>query len=191
LPRLKFGSFIYLPNGIIYRDISVNHTQLYYLKLTEYNSIKAVDDLADRITLIITQKGLRPSKVADATGITRSIMSRYLSNKSEISAKNLINLSQYLDVSPNWLLNGSDTPASIKISKSASVVDKNTTIEVQRELIERLKKDVDILEAKVKEWEEWKASSKERHAKGKTNTDQSISKNKQKVGFLKKHKPKK
>ena len=149
-----------------------------------------MDDLANRITLIIVQKGLRPSIIADATGITRPAMSRYLANKNGISAENLIKLSQYLSVSPDWLLNGLDAPESIEISKSVSV-DKNTIIEVQRELIERLKKDVIRLETKVKEWEGWKASSKDRHAKGKAKADQAISKNKQKVGFLKKHKPKK
>jgi len=44
-----------------------------------------VDDLADRITLIITQKVIRPSAIADATGITRPVISRYLANKSGIS----------------------------------------------------------------------------------------------------------
>ena len=44
-----------------------------------------MDDLADRITLIITQKGIRPSAIADATGITWPVMSRYLANKSGIS----------------------------------------------------------------------------------------------------------
>ena len=149
-----------------------------------------MDDLANRITLVIVQKGLRPSTVADATGITRPAMSRYLANKSGISAENLIKLSQYLNVSPDWLLNGLDTPESIKMSKSVSV-DKNTIIEVQRELIEQLKKDVGRLEAKVNKWERWKASSKDRHAKGKAKADQAISKNKHKVGFLKKDKPKK
>ena len=44
-------------------------------------------------------------------------------------------------------------------------------IAVQRELIERLKKE-------VKEWEDWKATSKERHAKGKAKADLAIAKNK-------------
>jgi len=128
-----------------------------------------VDDLADRITLIMTQKGLKASEIADATGITRPVMSRYLANRSGISAENLIKLSQHLNVSPDWLLNGSDAPESIKMSKSVSV-DKNTIIEVQRELIERLKKDVGRLEAVVKK------------------TKNPTKPNKQKVGFLKKHK---
>ena len=132
-----------------------------------------MDDLAERITLIMTQKGLKASEIADATGITRPVMSRYLANRSGISSENLIKLSQYLNVSPDWLLNGSDAPESIKMSKSVSV-DKNTIIEVQRELIERLKKDVGRLEAVVKK------------TKNPTNP------NKQKVGFMKKHKkPKK
>ena len=132
-----------------------------------------MDDLAERITLIMTQKGLKASEIADATGITRPVMSRYLANRSGISAENLIKLSQYLNVSPDWLLNGSDAPESVKVSKSVSVLDKNIIIEVQRELIERLKKDVGRLEAVVKK------------TKNPTNP------NKQKVGFMKKHKPKK
>ena len=60
-------------------------------------------------------------------------------------------------------------PESVKVSKSVSV-DKNIIIEVQRELIERLKKDVCRLEAIVKK------------------TKNPTKPNKQKVGFMKKHK---
>ena len=128
-----------------------------------------MDDLADRLNQIMAQRSLKASKIADATGITRPAMSRYLANRSGISAENLIKLSQYLNVSPDWLLNGSDAPESIKMSKSVSV-DKNTIIEVQRELIERLKKDVGRLEAVLKK------------------TKNPTKPNKQKVGFMKKHK---
>ena len=121
-----------------------------------------MDDLADRITLIMTQKGLKASEVADATGITRPVMSRYLANRSGISAENLIKLSQYLNVSPDWLLNGSDAPELIKMPKSVSV-DKDKIIEVQAELIMNLQKQ-------IKEWEDWKTSSKDRHAKGREKT---------------------
>ena len=98
-----------------------------------------MDDLADRITLIMTQKGLKASEIADATGITRPVMSRYLANRSGMSAENLIKLSQYLNVSPDWLLNGSDAPEAVKMSKSVSV-DKNKIIAVQEELIKTLQK---------------------------------------------------
>ena len=142
-----------------------------------------MEDLADRLNQIMEQRGIIASKIADGAGITRPVMSRYLSKRSGISAENLIKLSQHLNVSPDWLLNGSDAPESIKMSKDVSV-DKNTIIDVQKKYIANLEKQ-------VKEWEDWKAGSKDRHAKGKAKADKAISKNKQKIGFLKKHKPKK
>ena len=141
-----------------------------------------MEDLADRLNQIMEQRGIIASEIADGAGITRPVMSRYLSKRSGISAENLIKLSQHLNVSPDWLLNGSDAPESIKMSKSVSV-DKNTIIDVQKKYIANLEKQ-------VKGWEDWKARG-DRHAKGKIKADQAINKNKQKVGFLKKHKPKK
>ena len=120
----------------------------------------------------MAQKGLKASEIADATGITRPVMSRYLANRSGISAENLIKLSQYLNVSPDWLLNGSDAPELIKMPKSVSV-DKDKIIEVQGELIKNLQKQIKELELKTKK------------VKNPTKP------NKQKVGFMKKHKPKK
>jgi len=56
------------------------------------------------------------------------------------------------------------------MSKDVSV-DKNEIIALQKEIIAKLKKE-------VKEWEDWKATSKERHAKGKAKADRAIAKNK-------------
>ena len=53
----------------------------------------------------------------------------------------------------------------------SSSSDKDKIIKVQGELIKNLQKQ-------VKEWEAWKASSKQRHAKGKAKADLAISKNK-------------
>ena len=61
--------------------------------------------------------------------------------------------------------------------------DKDKIIEVQAELIKNLQKQ-------IKEWEDWKASSKDRHAKGREKAKNPKMK-KPKVGFLRKHKPKK
>jgi transcriptional regulator with XRE-family HTH domain len=101
----------------------------------------------------MTQKGLKASEIADATGITRPVMSRYLANKSGISAENLIKLSQYLNVSPDWLLNGSDAPEAVKMSTSISV-DKNETIAVLKKYVANLEKQVGGLEKEVKAWED-------------------------------------
>ena len=116
-----------------------------------------MDDLADRLNQILAQKGLIASDIAKATGITPPVMSRYLSGKSGISAKNLIKLSQYLNVSANWLQDGSDAPQSIKMPKSVSV-DKDKIIEVQGALIGNLQKQ-------IKEMEKAKAESTKRHSK--------------------------
>ena len=142
-----------------------------------------MDDLADRLNQIMAQRDLKASEIADATGITRPVMSRYLANRSGISAENLIKLSQHLNVPPDWLLNGSDAPEAIKMSKSISV-DKDMIIDVQKKYIANLEKQ-------IKEWEDWKVISeeyykvkatvkaqKERHAKGKAKADLAISKNK-------------
>ena len=129
-----------------------------------------MDDLADRLSQIMAQRSLKASEIADGAGITRPVMSRYLANRSGISAENLIKLSQYLNVSPDWLLNGSDAPESIKMSRDVSM-DKNKIIALQDKRIEDL-------EQKVKEWEDWKAGSKDRHAKGKAKADLAIAKNK-------------
>ena len=142
----------------------------------------------------MTQKGLKASEIADATGITRPVMSRYLANRSGISAENLIKLSQHLNVSPDWLLNGSDAPESIKMSKSVSV-DKNTIIEVQKELIKTLQKQnmsqSHYINALFKELGEAKIKSKERHAEGKAKADLAIAKNKNTLRINTTRKPKK
>ena len=135
----------------------------------------------------MTQKGLKASEIADATGITRPVMSRYLANRSGISAENLIKLSQYLNVSPDWLLNGSDAPEAVKMSTSISV-DKNETIAVLKKYVANLEKQVGGLEKEVKAWEDMAITIS---GKNRQKTKNPTKLNKQKVGFMKKHKPKK
>ena len=66
----------------------------------------------------------------------------------------------------------------------SSSSNKDKIIEVQGELIKNLQKQ-------VKEWEDWKASSKQRHAKGKAKADLGISKSKNTLRFKTTRKPKK
>ena len=136
----------------------------------------------------MAQRDLKASEIADATGITRPAMSRYLANRTGISAENLITLSQYLNVSPDWLLNGSDAPESIKMSTSISV-DKNETIAVLKKYVANLEKQVGGLEKEVKAWEDMAITIS---GKNRQKTKNPTKPNKQKVGFMKKHKkPKK
>jgi hypothetical protein len=66
----------------------------------------------------------------------------------------------------------------------SSSSDKDKIIEAQGELIKNLQKQ-------VKEWENWKASSKQRHSKGKAKADLAISKSKNTLRFKTTLKPKK
>ncbi|MBT7675941.1 MAG: helix-turn-helix transcriptional regulator [Flavobacteriaceae bacterium] len=131
-------------------------------------------------------KRLKAADLARGTKIPPSIISRYLSGKNNPSTDNIMTIGNYLGVHPQSLLSSSDASESISSSQgiSSSTDSLLKVIEVQGELIKHLQKQ-------VKEWEDWKAGSKARHAKGKAKADQAISKNKQKLGFLKKHKPKK
>ena len=116
--------------------------------------------------------------VARATKITPSTISRYLSGTHQPTTQNLFAISQHLEVSPESLLSSSDAPESFQRGQTKpSVTDPLLkVIEVQEELIKNLQKQ-------IKEWEESKYTSKERHAKGKAKNP--TKPKKQKVGFMK------
>ena len=130
-------------------------------------------------------KRLNAADLARSTKIPPSIISRYLSGKNNPSTDNIMTIGNHLGVHPQSLLSSSDASEFIQSSKgiSSSTDSLLKVIEVQGELIKNLQKQ-------VKDWEDWKAGSKDRHAKGKAKADKAINKNKQKVGFLKRRKPK-
>ena len=112
--------------------------------------------------------------ISRGTKIGASVISRYLSGKNQPSRDNLLALGKFLEVTPEWLLSSSNAPETIQ--KGQGVSSQTTepllkVIEVQGELIMNLQKQ-------IKEWEDWKASSRDRHAKGKAKADLAIAKNK-------------
>ena len=163
------------------------------------------------------EKRKKAADVAKGTGISPSVLSRYLSGRNKPSSDNILAISHYLNVSPEWLLSSSDAPKSIKKSQVISSVtepllkqieDKNKIIELLEQMVDDKVKQIDWLsrscdaladevrrlEAQVgmlkAQNEQWMASSEARHPKGKTKNP--TKPNKQKVGFMKKHKkPKK
>jgi len=141
-----------------------------------------VSDFAENLRNAMFLQRFKAVDVARATNITPSVISRYLSGAHQPSTDNLIAITKYLGISPEALLSSSEAPESPEASRYISS-DKDKIIAVQEELIKNLQKQ-------VQEWEDWKAGSKDRHAKGKAKADQAINKNKQKVGFLKRRKPK-
>ena len=139
--------------------------------------IKAVSDFPEKLRQAMHEKRCSSADIARATGISPSVLSRYLSGANKPSSDNILVISQYLNVSPEWLLSSSDAPEPLKKNQAISSATDPLLkiIEVQEELINNLQKQ-------VKEWEDYKAKKK---------TKNPTKPNKQKVGFMKKHKPKK
>ena len=131
------------------------------------------------------ERHCRAIDVAEATGISASAICRYLSGTNKPSSGKIIALAKYLLVSPEWLLDSSEGHmldySNRDMAKATEPLLKQ--IEDKDKIIKLLEKDVERLEAKVKEWDDYKAKKKNKNP---------TKPNKQKVGFLKKHKkPKK
>ena len=174
-----------------------------------------MSDFPEKLRQAMHEKRCKSADVAKATGINPSVLSRYLSGRNKPSSDNILAISHYLNVSPEWLLSSSDAPKSIKKSQVISSVtepllkqieDKKKIIELLEQMVadkgkqidwlsqscdaladevRRLEAQVDMLKAQN---DQWKASSQDRHAKGREKTKNPTKPNKQKVGFMKKHK---
>ena len=147
------------------------------------------------------EKRLKAVDLAKGTKIAPSVISRYLSGKNQPSTDNIMTIGNYLGVHPQSLLSSSDAPESIQKSQGVSspllkqIEDKDKIIELLERMVADkdkqiawLSKSCDALADEITRWEEWKASSEARHAKGREKTKNPTKPNKQKVGFMKKHK---
>lgn len=142
-----------------------------------------MSDFAENLRQAMFDKRCKAVDVSRGTNIRPSVISRYLSGTNQPSSGNLFAIAEYLSISPDVLLSSSGAPESSQGARAISS-DKDKIIAVQEELIKNLQKQ-------VKEWEELKAGSKDRHAKGREKTKNPTKPKKQKVGFLRKRKPKK
>ena len=104
-----------------------------------------MSDFAENLRKAMFAKRLKGVDVANATKITPSVISRYLTGAHQPSTDNLLAISKYLEISPEALLSSSDAPESSGSSKYISS-DKDKIIAVQEELIEHLQKRVKELE---------------------------------------------
>ena len=164
-----------------------------------------MSDFAENLRKAMFAKRLKGVDVANATKITPSVISRYLTGAHQPSTDNLLAISKYLGISPEALLSSSEAPELSKSSKYISS-DKDKVIAVQEELIKKYKQENaelrQILEGvqltkKVrqkpyaKEWEERKQKKRWEEAREKAKNPKYPKPKKTKVGFLRKHKPKK
>ena len=156
--------------------------QLYHNFIVFWQQTKAVSDFPENLRQAMHEKRQKAADVAKGTGISPSVLSRYLSGRNKPSSDNILAISQYLNVTPEWLLSSSDAPKTIKKNQVISTATEPLLkqIELQDKLIKNLEKEVDRLEARVKRLEK---------PKGREKPINPAKPNKQKVGFLKKHKP--
>jgi len=128
-----------------------------------WQQIKAVNNFPENLRQAMHEKRCKSADIAKATGITPSVLSRYLSGRNKPSSDNIIAISHYLNVSPEWLLDSSEAPESIKKSRVISSVTDPLfkTIEVQDKLIEKLENEVVELKATAEENEECHKKIKE------------------------------
>ena len=117
-----------------------------------------MSDFAENLRKAMFDKRCKAVDVSRGTNIRPSVISRYLSGTNQPSSGNLFAIAEYLGVSPNTLLSSSEAPESSEGSRYISS-DKDKIISVQGELIKNLQKQ-------IKEWEDGKASSKERLTQG-------------------------
>ena len=151
-----------------------------------------MSNFAENLRKALFDKHLKAIDVARGTNITPSVISRYLSGTNQPSRDNLFAVANYLGISPEWLLSSPDAPESKKPVQSISPTKhQDKIIELLERMVAERDEQITSLKAEIKQWDEWKASSKERHAKGREKAKNPIKPNKQKMAFLKKHKPKK
>ena len=86
------------------------------------------------------EKRCKSADVAKATSINPSVLSRYLSGRNKPSSDNILAISHYLNVSPEWLLSSLDAPESTKKSQVISSVTEPLLkqIEDKKKIIELL-----------------------------------------------------
>ena len=160
-----------------------------------------MSDFAENLRRVIFEKRLKAADVARATKITPPTISRYLSGTHQPTTENLIAISKYLGVSSEWLLSSPEAPESKKPVQSISphqdkiiellermVAERDGQVTSLTDEVRNLKAQVDMLKAQN---DQWKASSQDRQARGREKTKNPTKPKKRKVGFMKKHKPKK
>ena len=112
-----------------------------------------MNNFPENLRQAMHEKRCKSADVAKATGINPSVLSRYLSGRNKPSSDNIIAISHYLNVSPEWLLSSSEAPQSIQKSQVISSVTDPLlkTIEVQDKLIKNLENEVVELKATAEE----------------------------------------
>jgi len=147
-----------------------------------------VSDFAENLRKAMFDKRCKAVDVSRGTNIRPSVISRYLSGTNQPSTGKLFAIANYLGVSSEWLLSSSEAPESKKPAHNIST-HQEKIIELLERMVAEKDEQIISLKAEIKQWEDMAITiSKKNSQKTKNPTKP----NKQKVGFMKKHKkPKK
>ena len=146
-----------------------------------------MSNFAERLRQAMFDKHCKAVDVVRSTKIGASVISRYLSGMNQPSRDNLLALGKFLEVTPEWLISSSDAPESKNTFQSIST-HKDKIIELLERMVAEKDEQIISLKAEVKQWEDVATKISEKNSQ---KTKQPINSNKQKVGFLKRRKPKK
>lgn len=146
-----------------------------------------MSSFAEKLRQAMFDKHCKAVDVVRGTEIGASVISKYLSGMNQPSRDNLLALGKFLEVTPEWLVSSSDAPESKNTSQSIST-HKDKIIELLERMVAEKDEQIISLKAEVKQWEDVATKISEKNSQ---KTKQPINSNKQKVGFLKRRKPKK
>ena len=146
-----------------------------------------MSDFAEILRKKMFEKRLKAVDLAKGTNIAPSVISRYLSGQNQPSRDNIITIGNYLDTHPQSLLSSSDAPESKNPAHNIST-HKDKIIELLERMVAEKDEQIISLKAEIKQWEDMAITISKKNSK---KTKNPTNPNKQKVGFMKKHKPKK
>ena len=147
-----------------------------------------MSDFAENLRKAMFDKRCKAVDVSRGTNIRPSVISRYLSGTNQPSTGKLFAIANYLGVSSEWLLSSSEAPESKKPAHNRST-HQEKIIELLERMVAEKDEQIISLKAENKQWEDMAITISE---KNRQKTKNPTKPNKQKVGFMKKHKkPKK
>jgi len=143
-----------------------------------------VSDFAENLRKAMFDKRCKAVDVSRGTNIRPSVISRYLSGTNQPSTGKLFAIANYLGVSSEWLLSSSEAPESKKPAHNIST-HQEKIIELLERMVAEKDEQIISLKAEIKQWEDMAITISE---KNRQKTKNPTKPNKQKVGFMKKHK---
>lgn len=92
--------------------------------------------ISERIRSLRKEKGLNQAELGEKTGISRRSISTIENGETDPSAKQITAISKFFNVSTEYLLNGKE--------------ESNTISETEQEIIQLVRRDLDIKETLIK-----------------------------------------